>query len=120
MKTWLRFLLTIEDTDEEIDEQNEGNEGGPGWSAMASMCKPSSSHGRRKEKLGEENQWLNIRSFLGSFPFYRSRSIFLGSLRILMRTKKRTKMLKMKEMKAGQAGLLWRQSANHHPLLEEG
>ena len=34
--------------------------------------------------------------------------------------KKRKKMLKMKEMKAGQARLLWRQSANHHPLLEEG
>ena len=39
--------LTIEDTDEEIDEQNEGNEGGPGWSAMASMCKSSTSLGRR-------------------------------------------------------------------------
>ena len=64
--------LTIEDTDEEIDEQNEGNEGGPGWSAMASMCKPSSSQGRREENWGEENQWLNFRSFLGSFPFYRS------------------------------------------------
>ena len=37
-----------------------------------------------------------------------------------MRTKKRTKMLKMKEMKAGQAGLLWRQCANLHPLMEEG
>ena len=35
--------LAIEDTDEEVDEQNEGNEGGPGWSAMASMCKPSTS-----------------------------------------------------------------------------
>ena len=34
--------------------------------------------------------------------------------------KKRKKVLKMKEMKAGQAGLLWPQSANHHPLLEEG
>ena len=64
--------LTIEDTDEEIDEQNEGNEGGPGWSALASVCKPSSSHGRREENWGEENQWLNFRSFLGSFPFYRS------------------------------------------------
>ena len=87
---------------------------------MASMCKPSISLGRTEEKWGEEDQGLNFRSFLGSFPFYRSRSIFQGSLRILMRTKKRTKMLKMKEMKAGQAGLLWRQSANHHPLLEEG
>ena len=81
--------LTIEDTDEdeedkedeeeEEDAQNEGNEGGPGWSAMASICKPSSSLGRREEKWGEENQWLNFRSFLGSFPFYRSRSISIGS-----------------------------------------
>ena len=55
--------LTIEDTDEEIDEQNEGNEGGPGWSAMASMCKPSISLGRREEKWGEEDQWLNFRFF---------------------------------------------------------
>ena len=54
------------------NERNEGNEGGPGKSAMASMCKPSSSHGRREENWGEENQWLNFRSFLGSFPFYRS------------------------------------------------
>ena len=65
--------LTIEDTDEEIDEQNEGNEGGPGWSAMASMCKSSTSFGRREDKWGEEDQWLYFRSFLGSFPFYRSR-----------------------------------------------
>ena len=71
--------LTIEDTDEEIDEQNEGNEGGPGWSAMASMCKPSTSLGRREEQWGEEDQWLNFRSFLGSFPFYRSWSISKGS-----------------------------------------
>ena len=45
--------LTIEDTDEEIDEQNEGNEGGPGWSAMASICKPSSSLGRREMGRGK-------------------------------------------------------------------
>ena len=71
--------LTIEDTDEEIDEQNEGNEGGPGWSAMASMCKPSTSLGKRVENWGEEDQWLIFRSFLGSFPFYRSRSFSIGS-----------------------------------------
>ena len=45
--------LTIEDTNEEIDEQNEGNEGGPGWSAMASICKPSSSLGRREMGRGK-------------------------------------------------------------------
>ena len=71
--------LTIEDTNEEIDEQNEGNEGGPGWSAMASMCKPSTSLGKREENWGEEDQWLIFWSFLGSFPFYRSRSFSIGS-----------------------------------------
>ena len=71
--------LAIEDTDEEVDEQNEGNEGEPGWSAMASMCKPSTSLGRREDKWGEDDQWLNFRSFLGSFPFYRSRSFSKGS-----------------------------------------
>ena len=81
--------LSIEDTDEDEEDkedeeeeegaQNEGNEGGPGWSAMASICKPSSSLGRREEKWGEGNQWLNFRSFLGFFPFYRSRSISKGS-----------------------------------------
>ena len=48
-------------------------EGGAGWSAMALMCKSSTSFGRREDKWGEEDQWLNFRSFLGSFPFYRSR-----------------------------------------------
>ena len=55
--------LSIEDTDEdeedkedeeeEEDAQNEGNEGGPGWSAMASICKPSSSLGRREMGRGK-------------------------------------------------------------------
>ena len=40
-------------------------EGWAGWS--------STSFGRREDKWGEEDQWLNFRSFLGSFPFYRSR-----------------------------------------------
>ena len=71
--------LTIEDTNEEIDEQNEGNEGGPGWSAMASMCKPSTSLGKREENWGEEDQWLIFWRFLDSFPFYRSRSFSIGS-----------------------------------------
>ena len=44
--------LAIEDTDEEVDEQNEGNEGGPGWSAMASLCKPSTSLRRREMGRG--------------------------------------------------------------------
>ena len=76
-------ILSIEDTyedeedkEEEEDEQNKGNEGGPGWSAMASMCKHSVSLGRKVDKRGEEDQWLNIRSFLGSFL----RFIFLGFL----------------------------------------
>ena len=53
----------------DLGDEDEEDEGGPGWSAMASICKPSSSLGRREEKWGEENQWLNFRSFLGSFPF---------------------------------------------------
>ena len=40
-----------EDEEEEEDEQDEG---GPGWSM--SMCKPSTSLGRREEKWGEEDQ----------------------------------------------------------------
>ena len=56
--------LAIEDTDEdeegEEEEQDEQDEGGPGWSAMASMCKPSTSLGRWEEKWGEEDQWLNF------------------------------------------------------------
>ena len=49
---------------------------------MASLCKPSISLGRREEKWGVEDQWLNFRSFLllGSFPFYFHRFIFLGFL----------------------------------------
>ena len=58
--------LAIEDTDE--DEEDEEDEG---WSAMAPMCKPSTFLGRCEEKRGKENQWLNFKSFLGSFPFYR-------------------------------------------------
>ena len=46
---------------------------------MASLCKPSISLGRREEKWGEEDQWLNFRSSLGYFPLYRSRSISIGS-----------------------------------------
>ena len=44
--------LAIEDTDEdeEGEEEEEQDEDGPGWSAMASMCKPSISLGRREEK----------------------------------------------------------------------
>ena len=38
-------------------------EGGAGWSAMALMCKSSTSFGRREDKWGEEDQWLNFRSF---------------------------------------------------------
>ena len=49
------------------------DEGGPGWSTMSSMCNPSTSLGWREEKWGGEDQWLNFRIFLGSFPFYRSR-----------------------------------------------
>ena len=64
-----------EDEEEEEDEQDEG---GPGWSAMASMCKPSTSLGRREEKWGEEDQGLNFRSSLGYFPLYSSRSISIG------------------------------------------
>ena len=71
--------LAIEDTDEDEedkeDEDDEEDEGGPGWFALASMCKPSTSLGRREEKWGEED--LNFRSFLGSL--YRSRSISIGS-----------------------------------------
>ena len=54
--------LAIEDTDEdeEGEEEEEQDEGGPGWSAMASMCKPSTSLGRREEKWSEEDQWLNF------------------------------------------------------------
>ena len=57
--------LAIEDTDEdeEGEEEEEQDEGGPGWSAMASMCKPSISLGRREEKWGEEDEWLNFRFF---------------------------------------------------------
>ena len=55
---------------DEEDEQDEQDEVGPGWSAMASMCKPSTSLRRREEKWDEEDQGLNFRSFLGSFPFY--------------------------------------------------
>ena len=70
--------LAIEDTDEdeEGEEEEEQDEGGPGWSAMASMCKPSISLGRREEQ--GEDQWLNFRSSLGYFPLNGSRSISIG------------------------------------------
>ena len=55
--------LSIEDTDEDEEDkedeeeeegaQNEGYDGGPGWSAMASICKPSSSLGRREMGRGK-------------------------------------------------------------------